>query len=1238
MSDKQRRRAEELFQQAVEMPVEERSGFLSERCAAAVRREVDSLLAHFDEGTITSLQGTPSVGRDEALLVGEHVGPYKLLELIGEGGFGSVYMAEQEHPVRRKVALKLVKLGMDTKQVIARFEAERQALALMDHPHIARVLDAGATDTGRPYFVMELVRGIPITKFADKNSLTMRERLELFVCVCRAVQHAHQKGIIHRDLKPSNVLVTLHDGRPVPKVIDFGIAKATSERLTELTLFTEFRQFVGTPQYMSPEQAEMSGLDVDTRTDLYSLGVLLYELLTGTTPFDARTLRSAAFGEIQRIIREEEPPKPSQRLSTLGDMLTDIAKLRQAEPGSLSKLIRGDLDWIVMRALEKDRTRRYETAASLVDDVERHLNNQPVLAGPPSRMYSLRKFIRRHRAGVMAGSFVAAAVVLGLALATYGFVQASWERDAARAAQARADAEAVRSRAISNFFQDMLASVDPMQLAALSGLSARPGALRVSGGGLARDVSVAEMLRLASTRVDSAFEGDAELEAAARETIGMTMRGLGLYAAAEPELRAALEIRESTLARDHPDTLRAQLALGSLLLEAGQGVEAKKLARRAHSGMRRTFGEEDPRTLSCASILAEALSEQGEYKESEQLFKETLARQRSVLGLKHRDTLVTMWKASYSYLTQWRLAEAQALASELYDTAHETLSPNDSLNILSKPLMGWCYLAQFQYAQAKSVFEPGLDQCRRILGAKHPFTYVTMHGLARSLQGRELLAEKEQLQRRALAGLRTTRGRQHWHTISSTGEFARWLALRGDFDGAEQLYRSLCDDCQAAFGQTDGRTLSATLQLAMLLEERGEFSEAIALRQKRLNAVRERYGASSLGMLDEHGELARALVRAGRLQEGRNVTRNLLSELQGQAEVPDADGVALNNYAWTLLTCVPADLRDPERALEFARRAEEVSEGRSPPILDTVAYAHFLLGNNDEAVEIQRRSLALLSPMEARDLTYFANMVRYLVRQGDAWEVAGFVRQSVDMYKEALGEDNPLLARRFVEGADWLASEGCRELAESLLNEALDLNRSLLGERHEQVALNLQSLADLYYHQGRFELAERTYREVLDIRRELLGDEHLLVATTLRALGLALRAGGRNAAALVELRAALDIYEQLDGLATPAALDIKRNVAQTLVALGQLDEAEPLARETLSQHRALYGQTHRETALAMRVMAMVLIEKAAGGQGRSTVARMRGHFGPGSSRPAEGLGRGRCGEHAGALPNAASTV
>jgi len=440
-----------VFSAARRLSAGERAAYLDEACAgdAALRQRVEELLRAGEEAggflhdpapgaqrpadTLVSpnpRQNAPAPGEK----VGDQIGCYKLLQQIGEGGCGVVYMAEQKEPVRRRVALKVIKLGMDTRQVVARFEAERQALALMDHPHIAKVLEAGATDTGRPYFVMELVRGIKITHYCDENNLSTRERLDLFIKVAQAVQHAHQKGIIHRDLKPSNVLVADHDGVPVPKIIDFGIAKATTDqRLTDKTLFTAFEQFIGTPAYMSPEQARMSGLDIDTRTDIYSLGVLLYELLTGQTPFDAQDLLAAGLDEMRRTISEVEPIKPSKRITQ---------QRVERSPGSGKSEIRNpkseidkDLDWIVMKALEKDRARRYETANGLATDIQRHLNNEPVVARPPSNLYRFQKLVRRNKLAFAASTAVAGALVLGLIASTLQAFRIQRESSRAKAAE-----------------------------------------------------------------------------------------------------------------------------------------------------------------------------------------------------------------------------------------------------------------------------------------------------------------------------------------------------------------------------------------------------------------------------------------------------------------------------------------------------------------------------------------------------------------------------------------------------------------------------------------------------------------------------------------------------------------------------------------------------------------------------------------------------------------------------------
>jgi non-specific serine/threonine protein kinase/serine/threonine-protein kinase len=629
---------------------------------------------------------------------GMMIGPYKLLEQIGEGGMGLVFMAEQTQPVRRRVALKVIKPGMDTRQVIARFEAERQALALMYHPNIAQVFDAGTTASGRPYFVMELVRGVPITEFCDQRRLTTRQRLELFVTVCQAVQHAHQKGIIHRDLKPANVLVTLHDTVAVPKVIDFGIAKATGPQLTEWTLFTNFAQLIGTPLYMSPEQAEMNGLDVDTRSDVYALGVLLYELLSGTTPFENETLKKVGYDEMRRIIREEEPPTPSQRLGTLGvKACSTVSERRGVDGRRLGQVLRGELDWIVMKALEKDRNHRYESASAFAADVQRYLNDEAVAACPPSASYRLRKYVRRNRRPLVMAGVVAAALITATAVsiwqaarATEAQHQAEADRDRAqtaegqaktnleraREAEKHATTEAAIARAVNDFLQgDLLGQV--MSVPEFSEASAGNPHL-----------TVREALDRAAAKIGDRFPDQPLVEAAIRMTIGVAYirlywTGNGL---AVPHLVRALELRRDHLGPDHPDTLASMERLSVAYQFVGRHREGIDLCQRRLEIGKATLGPDHPETLAFTQSLASAYHDAGQWDLSVPLLEQLLDKRRTICGPTHPATLNTMHFLAMNYTEVGRFQESMALHAKVlysldakYGPRHEsTIWPRET--------------------------------------------------------------------------------------------------------------------------------------------------------------------------------------------------------------------------------------------------------------------------------------------------------------------------------------------------------------------------------------------------------------------------------------------------------------------------------------------------------------------------------------------------------------------------------
>jgi non-specific serine/threonine protein kinase/serine/threonine-protein kinase len=754
-------------------------------------------------GTRTAASGTPP---------SPAFGAYRLLQRIGEGGMGEVWLAEQTHPVRRQVALKIIKAGMDTAQVVARFEAERQALALMDHPAIATVFDGGSTPEGRPYFAMEYVKGEPITAYCDRQRMGTKERLELFTLVCEGVQHAHQKGIIHRDLKPSNVLVTLQDDRPVPKIIDFGVAKATTLHLTERSLFTELGVLIGTPEYMSPEQAELTGLDIDTRTDVYALGVLLYELLTGWLPFDRKELRRAGLVEIQRIIRETEPLRPSNRITQLGPASMEVAHNRHTEPTRLASQLRRDLDWITMKALEKDRTRRYDTVRGLANDVRRHLRNEPVVASPPSAVYRARKFVRRHRFGVASVS------MFGFLLVAFAVAMAVQAQRVARERD-RANQEAEAAKQVTAFMT---------------------GLFKVSAPGEARGntVTAREILDKGVERIDTELVDQPLIQARMMTTMGQVYFALGLERRAEQMQRNALATRQRLLGARAPETLQSLHSLGAVLMAQGYYVEAEPFAREALDGRHVVLGPNHPNTLESLNNLTLILFNLGQWPDAEKGFRELLMGRERSLGAHDQSTLAAASNLAAVLQAQGKLAEADALYKRALTGLQTALGRDHPRTLTVHYNLGTVAERQERWTEADSYYVAALEGRRRVLGADHPETITTAVALATLRHRQQRFDEAESLGRDALTRARWSLGPRHEVTASALVSLGSLLNARAEYNEARSLLEEGLNVRRALMPDTV-HVAAAECELGESLRGRGLLDEAEALLIKGCSGVND---------------------------------------------------------------------------------------------------------------------------------------------------------------------------------------------------------------------------------------------------------------------------------------------------------------------------------------------------------------------------------------------------------------
>lgn len=855
-------RVKDLFGQALDLPPADRAAFLTAQAGddaehlSAVRALLDS------HERVTGILDRPSGATlppmDFTEPTPKSVGPYRIESVIGEGGFGTVYSAEQTEPVRRRVAIKVLKPGMDSRQILARFDAERQALALMDHPNIARVLDAGTTESGRPYFVMELVRGTPVTQYCDEHRLGTSARLELFSTICQAVHHAHQKGVIHRDIKPSNVLIAEQDDKPVPKIIDFGVAKAMQAPLTNFTLHTEIRQLIGTPEYMSPEQAGGDGIDIDTRSDVYSLGVLLYELITGATPFDGGDLRRAALNEMQRIIREVDPPKPSTRISRI-ETNGDVANRRGTEITRLRSQIKGEVDWIVMKCLEKDRARRYESASALAGDIRSHLAGLPVVAGPPTNAYRLRKFVSRHKIGISMAALLLLSLIGGLAATLAALRQAQVERD--RAAEASDIA-----RQHVRFIEEMFESISPEQTRG-------------------RQVTVREMLDVAAARVAGSFRGRPTSEAAIRETFGRAYAGIGQLERSKQQIEQALAVAGSPNSHDER-ALNVQLRelLGSVQMEMGNYPEAEQTLREVLAESKRDLGESHISTLSIKERLASTLqdrsrledalalrkeldaqvanlppemirvvlAQKGNYgillqamdrpAEAEKMYREAIETGARVLGGDHPDVIGSKLALGTLLRDRGDFAGAMACLDEVYKEAQRVFGPDHPNTLVAAHTAGLVMSAAGRAKDAEVLLADCVDRCKRVLGEDHPTTLYTAHDLAQIYMVTRRFELAEPVMADIIPRMQRTFGEDHRDTLMYRGDYARIISARGEFAAAEEIYRDISERLARTLGPDHEYAMTTRARLGSMLVQQKKFGEAEPILAASYAAEKQRTG------------------------------------------------------------------------------------------------------------------------------------------------------------------------------------------------------------------------------------------------------------------------------------------------------------------------------------------------------------------------------------------------------------
>jgi serine/threonine protein kinase/tetratricopeptide (TPR) repeat protein len=1107
-------RTKQIFMEAIQLPIEERIPFVQRACAndEELRRNIKALLRSNERvGDFLEQPACSTLGAERSSVAvgekpGDRVDRYKLLEQIGEGGWGVVFIAEQLAPVSRRVALKVVKPGTDTKSVIARFEGERQALALMDHPNIAHVFDAGATRSGRPYFVMELVEGVKITEYCDRHSLPLGARLELFVQICDAIQHAHQKGIVHRDIKPSNIIVTSGPaGKPMPKAIDFGIAKAiTGQQLTDKTVFTGRDVLIGTPAYMSPEQATMASAEVDTRTDIYSLGVLLYELLTGVTPFDAQELLKAGLYEARRVICEEEPVRPSIRLSRMESAdLAEICRRCHSEPSALIRQLRGDLDWIVIKALEKDRSRRYPTASGLAMDVNRYLACETVLARPPGKLYRFRKTVRRNK--LLFSSIGIIAMLLVMSLIVVSAVLAK-ERKLRR----EAETATIKSQEITKFLEDALQGVGPS-----AALGQNTAMLR-------------GILDRTEEQIGKEMSNEPAVAAELQNVIGTVYRQIGNYSQAEEMHRAALNTRRALFGSNDSRVAQSLNDLGLALQAQAKLPEAERAASEAFAIRQRIFGEQNADTATSMNDLGAIYRDEGKLAEAETLARHALTIRQQMFGRTNLNVADSLRNLSMILANKGQLAESEATAREVLTIRSNLLGPEHPWIASALADLAWITGKEGKLGESETLQSQALAMRRKLLPVEDPDLAMSLQSVGDTMRKQGNYAEAYSMLSAALSMQRKLLGDDDPASLGTLYVLGLTLADEGKWPEAETVYRNELVLWRKRTGNESQQTLTAMGDLGLALENECKWPEAETLYREGLGLSRKIAAPDDASCLYFMHRLALALEGEGKWPEAESVHRKALTLWRRQRGDNDPQTLyAMRNLAGTY---------------------EKEGKWADAESIDRAALGLWRNRAGNQNGDISFTRYALLRALEAEH----------------KWsEAESLIHEEIALQQEREGDTGSDTLNGMHELGLILEGEGKWPEAETVHRDVLALWRRKAGDNDPHTLYAVRDLAEMFEHKGILSEAEALYRQEFESWRKLMGNEDQQTLYTRRKLGLILEAEGKWPQAESVFRESLALSRNKGNEDPEAVVDLERLIL-ALMPQKKIDQAGQLLDDVLT--------------------------------------------------------------------------